>query len=64
MALHPDLVLKSRTSTILQGGDALLNIQTCRICLDEAEDAIQSKCHHVYCRCTYLFVLVSSGTPE
>lgn len=55
MACHPDLVLKSRTAKSVQGllhanGDEEFTLHTCRICLDEAEDAIMSKCRHIYCR--------------
>jgi DNA repair protein RAD16 len=41
MADHPDLVLKKN-----QHGGTFV----CRICDDEAQDAIRSKCHHVFCR--------------
>ncbi|KAA1070347.1 DNA repair protein rad16 [Puccinia graminis f. sp. tritici] len=61
MSNHPDLVLKSRAAqaAFKTIGDAnapntdlnqLTSIQTCRICLDEAEDAIISKCRHIFCR--------------
>ena len=50
MALHPDMVLKSKSSKILQGAEAEFSILTCRVCLDEAEEPIMSKCRHVYCR--------------
>ncbi|POW22026.1 hypothetical protein PSHT_01711, partial [Puccinia striiformis] len=61
MSNHPDLVLKSRAAqaafkTIGDSSEpnadpnALTSIQTCRICLDEAEDAIISKCRHIFCR--------------
>lgn len=64
MALHPDLVLRGKSSTILPDAQKL-SLLTCRVCLDEcaggiahapadlagrAEDAIMSKCRHVYCR--------------
>lgn len=53
MALHPDMVLKSRTATGISQALVEINnetIHTCRICLDEAEEPIVSKCRHVYCR--------------
>ncbi|OAV97831.1 hypothetical protein PTTG_25838 [Puccinia triticina 1-1 BBBD Race 1] len=61
MSNHPDLVLKSRAAqaAFKTIGDAnapntdlnqLTSIQTCRICLDEAEDAIISRCRHIFCR--------------
>lgn len=31
-------------------GDVPTEILICRICLDEAEDAIASTCKHIYCR--------------
>lgn len=52
MADHPDLVLKSKTSEAVQHapGDKPEELLTCRICFDEAEDAIMSHCRHVFCR--------------
>lgn len=47
MACHPDLVLKSRTSVY---GKDLSDEHVCRICNDIAEDAIDARCHHVFCR--------------
>jgi len=50
MACHPDLVLKSKTNVnsfdAEDGGETTI----CRICNDVAEDAIQSKCRHVFDR--------------
>ncbi|OLL25632.1 ATP-dependent helicase rhp16 [Neolecta irregularis DAH-3] len=43
MADHPDLVLKRHLGL---GKNTLV----CKICDDEAQDAIESRCHHVYCR--------------
>lgn len=43
MADHPDLVLKKHQ----KDGEGTF---VCRICDDEAQDAIRSKCHHVFCR--------------
>jgi DNA repair protein RAD16 len=43
MADHPDLVLKKHQK---EGEGTFV----CRICDDEAQDAIRSKCHHVFCR--------------
>jgi len=53
LADHPDLVIKSRTSQAIQHAPADLpqDIITCRICLDEAEDAVKtSSCRHIFCR--------------
>lgn len=51
-ACHPDLVLKGKTAKALLGDAASsnLSISTCRICLDEGEDPIMSRCKHVFCR--------------
>lgn len=50
MACHPDLVLRSKTNgsqfVSSDGGEATV----CRICNDVAEDAIQSKCRHIFDR--------------
>lgn len=49
MACHPDLVLRSksnRSQFFSDDGEAIV----CRICNDVAEDAIQSKCHHIFDR--------------
>ncbi|SNX84973.1 probable RAD16 - nucleotide excision repair protein [Melanopsichium pennsylvanicum] len=51
LANHPDLVLRSKTglaSKLL--GDEQSEIHVCRICTDEAEDAIMSRCKHIFCR--------------
>ncbi|PKI84061.1 DNA repair protein rad16 [Malassezia vespertilionis] len=46
MANHPDLVLRSATL----GHANLEEINVCRLCTEEAEDAIMSRCRHVFCR--------------
>ncbi|TKY84842.1 hypothetical protein EX895_005922 [Sporisorium graminicola] len=51
LANHPDLVLRSKTglaSKLL--GEDQSEIHVCRICTDEAEDAIMSRCKHIFCR--------------
>ncbi|KAF8351074.1 SNF2 family N-terminal domain-containing protein [Amanita rubescens] len=49
MACHPDLVLRSKSSgTMFVQNDSETTI--CRICNDIAEDAIQSKCRHIFDR--------------
>lgn len=52
LACHPDLVLRSKTGITnkLLGDDMGGGIHVCRICQDEAEDAIMSKCRHIFCR--------------
>ncbi|KAF9099278.1 DNA repair protein rad16 [Mortierella sp. GBA35] len=46
MVDHPDLVLKK----IKPGQVGLPETLVCAICLEEAEDPIVSKCHHLFCR--------------
>jgi DNA repair protein RAD16 len=66
MALHPDMVLKSRTAKGIS--DALaeateVTFHTCRICLNEAEDPIVSKCRHIYCReCVRTYIEAEEGS--
>ncbi|ODQ51753.1 hypothetical protein SAICODRAFT_8683 [Saitoella complicata NRRL Y-17804] len=45
MADHPALVL-NRAGTAAEGAAGFV----CRICDEEATDAIKSRCHHVFCR--------------
>ncbi|CAK9784888.1 hypothetical protein CC85DRAFT_283856 [Cutaneotrichosporon oleaginosum] len=47
MACHPDLVLRSKTSSLAQSSE---EGTVCRLCNDTAEDAIVSACHHVFDR--------------
>ena len=49
MACHPDLVIRSKNNAskfIEDVGEATV----CRLCNDFAEDAIQSKCRHIFDR--------------
>lgn len=52
MADHPDLVIKSKTAEPVQhaAADVPQEILTCRLCLDEAEDAVKTACRHIFCR--------------
>ncbi|KAK9452367.1 SNF2 family N-terminal domain-containing protein [Limtongia smithiae] len=45
MADHPDLVLRRHGAATED--DTML---VCKICDDEAQEAIRSRCHHVFCR--------------
>lgn len=45
LADHPDLVLKR-----LKTGAAQSGLIICQLCDDEAEEPIESKCHHKFCR--------------
>ena len=49
MACHPDLVLRSKTNATQFVQDAS-EATVCRLCNDVAEDAIQSKCRHIFDR--------------
>lgn len=68
MACHPDLVIRSKNNAskfIPDDGEATI----CRICNDVAEDAIQSKCHHIFdreCIRQYLETAMESnvGSPS
>ena len=50
MACHPDLVLRSKTNVGTFLPDDTGEATVCRLCNDIAEDAIQSKCHHIFDR--------------
>ena len=47
LADHPDLVLKRLKSDL---GTAKTGVIVCQLCDDEAEEPIESKCHHKFCR--------------
>ncbi|KAK0498253.1 SNF2 family N-terminal domain-containing protein [Armillaria luteobubalina] len=50
MACHPDLVIRSKTNAnkFIQEDESEATV--CRLCNDIAEDAIQSKCRHIFDR--------------
>jgi DNA repair protein RAD16 len=50
MACHPDLVLRSKTNAAKFVPDVDSEATVCRLCNDIAEDAIESKCHHIFDR--------------
>ncbi|KAJ3505689.1 hypothetical protein NLJ89_g7288 [Agrocybe chaxingu] len=50
MACHPDLVLRSKSNTNKFLPDDAGEATVCRICNEIAEDAIQSKCRHIFDR--------------
>jgi len=50
MACHPDLVLRSKTNATKFIPEDVGEATVCRICNDIAEDAIQSKCRHIFDR--------------
>lgn len=58
LADHPDLVLKRHT----EGGTEL---PVCAICDEEAEEAIKSRCHHIFCRmCVQSYIAGYDGAGE
>ncbi|KAF5371952.1 hypothetical protein D9615_008067 [Tricholomella constricta] len=50
MACHPDLVLRSKTNARNFTNEDIEEATVCRLCNDIAEDAIKSKCHHIFDR--------------
>lgn len=50
MACHPDLVIRSKSNVATFVPDEAGEATVCRLCNEFAEDAIQSKCHHVFDR--------------
>ncbi len=50
MACHPDLVIRSKTNATQFTNENVGEATLCRICNDVAEDAIQSKCRHIFDR--------------
>ncbi|KZS92628.1 hypothetical protein SISNIDRAFT_412173 [Sistotremastrum niveocremeum HHB9708] len=48
MACHPDLVLRSKRNAEIFSADEETTV--CRLCSDVAEDAIESKCRHIFDR--------------
>ena len=47
-ACHPDLVLKSKTNPHFSAD--MVEATVCRLCNYIAEDATESKCHHIFDR--------------
>ena len=50
MSNHPDLVLRSATRSNVDLLGDVDQVNVCKLCLEEAEDAILSQCRHVFCR--------------
>ncbi|KII96015.1 hypothetical protein PLICRDRAFT_96348 [Plicaturopsis crispa FD-325 SS-3] len=50
MACHPDLVIRSKNNAKQFEAENAGEATVCRLCNDIAEDAIQSKCHHIFDR--------------
>jgi DNA repair protein RAD16 len=70
VADHPDLVLRRHQQQAIREGNTVENFEAdtslvCKICDDEAEDAIKSKCHHTFCRlCIKEYVEGWTGEAE
>lgn len=64
MSNHPDLVLRS-SSGIRQGLVAEPEeVNVCKLCMEEAYDAIMSRCRHVFCRACIQQFLESLEGPD
>ncbi|ODV74162.1 DNA repair protein RAD16 [Cyberlindnera jadinii NRRL Y-1542] len=50
LADHPDLVLRRVHNNSELGNEGLNGVIVCQLCDDEAEEPIESKCHHKFCR--------------
>ncbi|TEB29534.1 hypothetical protein FA13DRAFT_1734745 [Coprinellus micaceus] len=67
MACHPDLVIRSKTNVQTFVPDEAGEGTVCRLCNEFAEDAIQSKCHHVFdreCIKQYLEASLEDTQPD
>lgn len=65
MACHPDLVLRSKTNATKFVADVADDTTVCRICNDIAEDAIQSKCRHIFDReCIKQYLEIAADEAE
>lgn len=64
LADHPDLVLKRVKNNADLAADTLNGVIVCQLCDDEAEDAIESKCHHKFCRMCIKEYMESFGGEE
>lgn len=50
LADHPDLVLRRVKNNNDLNTNSATTVIVCQLCDDEAEDPIESKCHHKFCR--------------
>lgn len=64
LADHPDLVLKRVKNNADLAVDKLNGVIVCQLCDDEAEDPIESKCHHKFCRMCIKEYMESFGGEE
>jgi DNA repair protein RAD16 len=62
IADHPDLVLKKVGGNLTSEIDGVI---MCQLCDDEAEEPIESKCHHKFCRmCVQEYVASFTGEEK
>lgn len=64
MSNHPDLVLRSASGAAAKLAGEMHEVNVCRICTEEAEDAIMSRCRHVFCRACMRQYLETVEAPE
>lgn len=64
LADHPDLVLRRVKNNADLKVDNLNGVIVCQLCDDEAEDPIESKCHHKFCRMCIKEYMESFGGEE
>lgn len=61
MADHPDLVLASKRKTVdIENQENIV----CKICDEVAQDAIESRCHHTFCRLCVTEYINAAGDGE
>ncbi|CCH45875.1 hypothetical protein BN7_5462 [Wickerhamomyces ciferrii] len=64
LADHPDLVLRRVKNNADLSTENLNGVIVCQLCDDEAEDPIESKCHHKFCRMCIKEYMESFGGEE
>jgi DNA repair protein RAD16 len=65
LADHPDLVLRRVHNNSQLGTEGLSGVIVCQLCDDEAEEPIESRCHHKFCRmCIKEYVESFGGNEE
>ncbi|AOA61699.1 DNA repair protein [Komagataella phaffii CBS 7435] len=65
LADHPDLVLRRVGTNSIDSSGMPEGVIVCQLCDDEAEEPIESKCHHKFCRlCVSEYVEGFNGDPN
>jgi DNA repair protein RAD16 len=64
LADHPDLVLRRVHNNSQLGTEGLSGVIVCQLCDDEAEEPIESRCHHKFCRMCIKEYVESFGGNE